>query len=250
MPAFPLPDWLMPLLAEGTQVRGLGDGLASLLPVDAAPGGYDGFAPLYDAAVSNRLYNAVFWGVPPAAHREFAARALAQAPPGTALDCPCGSLLFTAPLHPPAEDRQLLLVDRSAAMLRRGLRRLQGARRSPRACLLQGDLFHLPLRPGSLAAVMSFGGLHVLPDRARMVATLWDLLRPGGHLFLSTLIVGERGAGDWLLRRLHRAGQVAEPFGRDALRAVLPPRAELAVRGSWAFVTATKEASAGPRRIG
>jgi len=249
MALFPLPDWLVPLLAAGTEVRDLGDGVGSLLPVGAAPGGYDGFAPLYDAVVSNRLYNAVFWGVPPAVHRAFAARALASAPPGTVLDCPCGSLLFTAPVHPPAENRRLLLVDRSVGMLRRGRRRLQRGRTSPRVCLVQGDLFDLPLRPGSLAAVMSFGGLHVLPDRGRVVATLWDLVSPGGRLFLSSLIAGERPAGDWLLARLHRAGQVAEPFSRDALQAVLPGGAAVDVRGSWAFVTATKEESASLGRI-
>jgi SAM-dependent methyltransferase len=249
MPPFPLPDWLVALLTEGAEVRDLGGGLGSFLPAEAAPGGYDGFAPVYDAVVSNRLYNAIFWGAPPAAHREFAGRALAMAPLGTVLDCPCGSLLFTAPLHPPEERHHLLLVDRSAAMLRRGRRRLRGDRRLSRACLLQGDLFHLPLRPASLAAVMSFGGLHVLGDRARVVSTLWDLVRPGGHLFLSSLIAGERPAGDWLLARLHRAGQVAEPFGRDALRAVLPPAATVDVRGSWAFVTATKKASASPGRM-
>lgn len=249
MPPFPLPDWLVPLLAEGTEARDLGGGLGSLLPAGAEPGGYDGFAPLYDAVVSNRLYNALFWGVPPAAHREFAARALASAPPGAVLDCPCGSLLFTAPLHPPADHHRLLLVDRSEMMLRRGGRRLRGERRSPRACLLQGDLFDLPLRPASLAAAMSFGGLHVLPDRARVVATLWGLVRPGGRLFLSSLIAGERPAGDWLLTRLHHTGQVAEPFGRDALRAVLPPGATVDVRRSWAFVTATKGVSATPEQI-
>jgi len=249
MPPFLLPDWLVPLLAAGTEVRDLGDGMGSLLPAGAEPGGYDGFAPLYDAVVSNRLYNAVFWGVPPAAHRAFAARALASAPPGTALDCPCGSLLFTAPVHPPAEDRRLLLVDRSVGMLRRGRRRLHRGRTSPRACLLQGDLFHLPLRPASLAAVMSFGGLHVLGDPGRVVSTLWDLVSPGGRLFLSSLITGERPAGDWLLARLHRAGQVAEPFGRDALQAVLPAGATVDVRGSWAFVSATKENPASSRRI-
>jgi len=249
MPLLPLPDWLVPLLAAGTEVWDLGDGVGSLLPVGTAPGGYDGFAPLYDAVVSNRLYNAVFWGVPPAAHRAFAGHALASAPPGTVLDCPCGSLLFTAPVHPPAEDRQLLLVDRSVGMLRRGRRRLHGGRTSPRACLLQGDLFDLPLRPASLAAVMSFGGLHVLPDRGRVVTTLWNLVSPGGRLFLSSLIAGERPAGDWLLARLHRAGQVAEPFDRDTLRALLPPGASVDVQGSWAFVTATKEKSASPRRI-
>jgi len=249
MPPFPLPDWLVPHLTGGAEVRDLGDGVGSLLSAAAAPGGYDSFAAIYDAVVSNRLYNAIFWGVPPAAHREFAARALAAAPAGTVLDCPCGSLLFTAHLHPPEENHRLLLVDRSAAMLRRGRRRLHGARVSPRACLLQGDLFDLPLRPASLAAVTSFGGLHVLPDRARVVSSLWDLVAPGGRLFLSSLIAGERPAGDWLLARLHRAGQVAEPCTAAALLAVLPPGAMVDIRGSWAFVTATKEIPASPEEI-
>ena len=78
MPAFPLPDWLAPLLMEEAAVRDLGDGVGSLLPPGAAPGGYDRFAPLYDAVVSNRVYNAIFWGVPPVAHRRFAARALGR----------------------------------------------------------------------------------------------------------------------------------------------------------------------------
>jgi SAM-dependent methyltransferase len=234
------PDWLAPLLTQSAEMRDLGDGVASFLPPDSAAGGYDRFAALYDAVVSNRAYNAAFWGVPPAAHPRFAAHAIASAPAGVILDCPCGSLLFTARLHPPSASHRLLLVDRSEAMLRRARDRLPDASSSAHACLVQGDLFHLPLRPGSLAAVTSYGGLHLFAERRQMITTFWDLLRPGGRLFLSTLIAGERSTGDWLLRRLHRAGQVAKPFGREELLVVLPPHATVNIRGSWAFVSAEK----------
>jgi SAM-dependent methyltransferase len=239
----PLPDWLERLLENGAAVRDLGDGIGSFLAPNSEPGGYDRFAAIYDAVVSNRAYNAAFWGVPPAAHPRFAARALASAPPGVVLDCPCGSLLFTAHLHPPPDSHRLLLVDRSEAMLRRGRERLRGVRDSSRVCLMQGDLFNLPLRTESLAAVTSYGGLHLFAERGRMIDTLWDLVRPGGWLFLSTLIAGERATGDWLLHRLHRAGQVAEPFGRQALIDVLPPQATVHVRGSWAFIAIQKPRS-------
>lgn len=237
---FDLPDWLAPLLRQGAEVRDLGDGIGSFLPPGSEAGGYDRFAAIYDAVVSNQAYNALFWGVPPSAHRRFAAHALASTPAGVVLDCPCGSLLFTAHLHPPPDSLRLLLSDRSEAMLRRGRDRLWGGRHSPYVCLVQGDVFNLPLRPGSLAAVTSYGGLHLFAERRRMIETLWDLLRPGGRLFLSTLIAGERATGDWLLRRLHRAGQVAAPFGRKALLDVLPPHATVNVRGSWVFASAEK----------
>ena len=234
------PEWLAPLLTPGAEVRDLGGGVGSFLPSGSVPGGYDRFAAIYDAVVSNRAYNATFWGVPPEAHRRFATRALAAAPAGVILDCPCGSLLFTAHLHPSHDSRRLLLVDRSAAMLRRGRDRLPDGSRWPHVALVQGDLFNLPLRPESLTAVTSYGGLHLFAQRRRMITAFWELLRPGGRLFLSTLIAGERATGDWLLRRLYRAGQVAEPFGREALCTVVPPEATIHIRGSWAFVSAEK----------
>jgi SAM-dependent methyltransferase len=78
-------------------------------------------------------------------------------------------------------------VDLSTGMLRRAAR--------AGLPVVRGDLRHPPLRPGSLGGIWSCAALlHVpRPDVPSTLATWHSLLRPGGHLALSTSLGNDEG---------------------------------------------------------
>lgn len=94
-----------------------------------------------------------------------------------------------------SQQHRVLGVDASLVQLRL-------ARQSaPTALLVQADLAHLSLRPGSVDAVASFYALGHVPaeDHAPLLMRIAEWLRPGG-LLLTNVPVGE-GDGqvhDWL----------------------------------------------------
>jgi SAM-dependent methyltransferase len=105
--------------------------------------------------------------------------------------------------------------------------------------LLQADLLDLPFRPGVFGTVLSMGMLHLFEEAAPVVAALGRCLRPGGSMYLTSLVESGR-FGDRYLRVLHRAGEVAAPRDIGRLRAELAqgglnePRLNL--EGNMAFV--------------
>jgi SAM-dependent methyltransferase len=56
--------------------------------------------------------------------------------------------------------------------------------RAPRACVIQGDLRHMPFADASFDAIYSYGVIHHTTSPARVIAELARTLRPGGVLLV------------------------------------------------------------------
>lgn len=202
---------------------------------------YDRRAAAYDLVVGSRLYNRVMWGSSPRAYAAFAERAV-RSGDGPLLDAGCGSLVFTADAYARAA-RPLVLVDRSAGMLRAARARLAraagGRARDP--VFMKADLRHLPFRSTAFSTVVCMGMLHLFDDAAGIVSALLRVARPDGQVFLTSL-VAETAIGTRYLSLLHRSGEVAVPRTRDRLRSELDAAAgggiEMTVEGSMAFIVA------------
>ena len=180
-----------------------GAGILSVLPEEgaASAGRFDGvYGPLYDRVIQSdairRLAPLAYGPAGPLPDLDGFARRVADATlsgtpgsPALLLDVPCGG----GTLLPRLRDQGFLGVviesDLGAAMLRRaaGLRdRLaDGA-----TVLLRADAQDLPLRAGAVDAAVSLNGLHCMPDPRRFVEELARVVRPGGRLFLITLVSG------------------------------------------------------------
>jgi SAM-dependent methyltransferase len=183
----------------------------------------------YDAVVGRSLYHRIFWGTSAAAYTRFGREALEAASGGHFAEIGCGSLLFTAAMYRDARSTSVVLVDRSLAMLRRGLARLGPDTSRPAGITaLHADAANLPIRLAALSAILSLNLLHVPCDRAGITAEWARLLLPGcGRLFVSSLVRSGRwsDAYMWLLQR---AGELGAPLSRDELIE--------AVAGRWGIV--------------
>lgn len=193
---------------------------------------YDRRAGLYDRMVRSRLYNRLAWGTSPDDYEDFAARALADGD-GPLLDAGCGSAAATAALYRSA-DRQLVLADRSGAMLQLAAARI-GERDGVR--YVQCDLEAPPFGPREFGVVACFGVLHLVEDVPRWVSRLRALSR--GRVFLSAL-VADRPLSRSYLHALHRAGEVATPRTAADFRAAVRAGAggsevDVRVRGAMAY---------------
>ncbi|MEV7601072.1 class I SAM-dependent methyltransferase [Kitasatospora sp. NPDC089797] len=168
----------------------------------------------YDAEAQD--YDASRGGEPRARAAAAAVERLLPADPRTVLDLACGTGIVTARLVRPG--RTVLGADRSPGMLRLAARRLPGA-------LLCADAAQLPLRSGTVDAVLMVWLLHLLPDAGPVLAEARRLLRPGGVMvttvdkndayFTEPSDLAEATAD---LRRRH-APQVTDDAGRLTARA-------------------------------
>jgi SAM-dependent methyltransferase len=193
------------------------------------PASYDRKAAAYDAVVGRSLYHRIFWGTSAAAYSRFGRKALDAAGGGHFTEIGCGSLLFTASMYRDARSTSAVLVDRSLAMLCRGLARLgPDASRAPGVTALHADAAKMPIRPGAFSAILSLNLLHVPCDRAGITAEWARLLLPGyGRLFVSSLVRSGRWS-DAYMSLLQRAGELSAPLPPDELIE--------AVAGQWGIV--------------
>ncbi len=95
---------------------------------------------------------------------------------------------------------QLVGLDLSAAML--AVARKRAATVGCPVHLVRGDAVHLPFADGAFDAVLHFGGVNLFGDRARALAEMVRVAKPG-----ATLVVGDEGMSEarrasWLGRRL------------------------------------------------
>ncbi|MFJ4186697.1 class I SAM-dependent methyltransferase [Kitasatospora sp. NPDC089509] len=125
----------------------------------------------YDAEA--RDYDASRGGEPRARVAAAAVERLLPVGARVVLDVACGTGIVTARLLRPG--RTVLGADRSPGMLRLAARRLPGA-------VLCADAAQLPLRAGTVDAVLLVWLLHLLPDAAPVLAEARRVLRPGGVL--------------------------------------------------------------------
>jgi SAM-dependent methyltransferase len=217
------------------ELRDAGGGVASALAADEAGAPYDRHAELSDRLIGKRWYNRLVWGCDRAEYAAFAAAALA-AGEGPFLDAGSGTAVFTAELYRRAP-RPLVLVDRSAGMLRKAPERLGdgGA-----VSLIQADLFALPFAPATFATVGCFAMLHVLDDPWTALARLRDVIAPGGRLYASMLVV-DRPISRRYHRLLERRGEMGPPRREADLAAAagaLFPEVEVSRTGAMAWLRA------------
>lgn len=120
--------------------RGLRPEIASCLADADRPAHYDRNALGYDLLISSAVYHRPAWGAWPSCHAEAARMALADCPSGPILDAGCGSLLFTADVYRTVGRTEMICLDRSLGMLRRGQRRM------PAGQFWHGGALALPFR--------------------------------------------------------------------------------------------------------
>lgn len=119
------------------------------------------------------------------------------------LDVGCGAGNYTLKLLQKVNARSCTLNDLSAPMLQAADRRLrnqlleQGRDGSSEIVLVQGDIRNAALPSGRYDAIMAAAVLHHLRDDCDWETTfakLYDLLRPGGSLWISDLVHQESPA--------------------------------------------------------
>ena len=176
---------------------------------DGAESVYDRHPAAYDAMVGSRLYNRIAWGTDPADYAAIA-RAAVESGSGPLLDVAAGTAAAPAAAYL-ARARPLVLTDRSRGMLAVAARRLTvDGRPRPDTRFVQADAFALPFPPAGFETVLCLGFLHLVEDAVPFVNGLRAQLRPGGRLFLSSLVAATP-VGTQYLRFLHRIGEVAAP---------------------------------------
>ena len=143
-------------------------------------------------------------------------------PGGIALDVGCGPGTVTASLARAAGPGALTLgLDISEAMLARAVR----AEAGPQIGFLRADAQQLPLRDGTVDAVVSIAVLQLVPDPAAALAEMARVLRAGGRLAVMVPTAG-RAAPFW--RLLSKTG--AHLFGEDEIGDILEDHGFTSVR--------------------
>jgi arsenite methyltransferase len=118
--------------------------------------------------------------------------AMARIPIGaTVVDVGCGAgtdLLLAARQAGPTG--RAIGIDMTEAMRRRAL---QGAAMSGLAHVevRDGDATHLPVEDQSVDVVISNGVLNLVPEKARAVAEIARVLKPGGRVQIADIVIGE-----------------------------------------------------------
>ena len=243
---------LTEVLASGRSIRELEAGLVSVLDADDEGAPYDSRAAAYDRLVTSNGYSRVAWGVEPSAHTDFVASGLASEDEGWIVDVAAGSCASSAAAYP-RTSRPLVVLDRSLGMLRRGMERLRRIHGSvpSNVLFMQADANALPFRDGSLATVICHGAFHVFSSPSAVCAEWGRVLRPGGGLYVSSLVRG-RWLGDRYLGLLHRAGEVSRPRSpaefRGALESELGVSGNLEVIGNFAYLSLEKGTAPSPGR--
>lgn len=201
------------LLKPSVRLTPLSSGLWTSLPPEMRGADYDRIASGYDLLVGNPVYNRIVWGVWPRRYADAAAEALALASNGPALDCGCGSLVFTAPAYRQASPDCLILFDNSTGMMARGQRRL------PLGTFVQGSALDMPFADSVFPTVMAWGLLHVFGSGSGLLSELRRVTGEGGTITISTLVLGERRIANRMLGLLHRKGEAAEPETEEQVTA-------------------------------
>ncbi len=174
--------------------------ITSSLPESERAAPYDKMAIGYDLLVGNSLYNRLIWGCSKGEYAQAAAGLLRQALPGPIIDFGCGSCIFTAQPYRGHEDR-LTLFDRSLGMM------VRAARRLPHGQFLQGDALDAPFPDNHFAGGMGWGMSHVFGTKARYLAELQRIVKPGAPVAISSLVLTDRAVGNRMLRMLEKQGE-------------------------------------------
>lgn len=160
---------------------------------------FDGiWGKVYDRTMKQRWYSTlispVWQGASRAIMREMFRlmdQAVDPAIPGAVLDVPCGG----GPVLQNASARMVgtyVGVDLSPGQLRRASRMVADRQLQGKATLHRADARDLPFDDGTFARACSFNGLHLIVERAAVLAEIFRCLEPGGLFFGSTLVEPDR----------------------------------------------------------
>lgn len=229
-------------------LREIEPGLYSVLDADDEGAPYDGFAAAYDRAVSNGAYLRVAWGIARDDNARFVRSGFEETSEGWVLDVAAGSCVDSAAAYA-ATQRPTMVLDRSLAMLRRGMQRLRDVtpRIPPNVFFVQADATALPIVSKQIASIVCHGAYHVFPDPTPILRE-WRRVHDGtGSISVSSLVRG-RWLGDRYLGLLARSGEIARPRTALEFRHALENGLEAGVAcetiGNFAYArTARPEAS-------
>lgn len=112
--------------------------------------------------------------------------------PGTvAVDVACSEGLYGR--HLAAQGAEVYLVDHSRPFLRKALHRCRKEGCLDRVTAVRALAQHLPFADGSVDAAVMGGSLNEIGDQRAAVAEMARILRPGGRLFLMSLVAATPG---------------------------------------------------------
>lgn len=236
---------LSSILRSGYNLRNDRGSVISVLSEDASSGSYDGRAKLYDAIVGSSIYNRLMWGASVDSYRSFAKRALNDGN-GIFLDAGSGSAVFTAEEYA-ATNRPIVLVDRSAGMLRAAEQRISASADhslSKNPTYIQADVFDLPFHKNVFSTVISMGMLHLFDNKEELINKLLYSLTEGDRLYLTSLVT-DRKIGENYLSLLQKAGEVARPYSFQKIYSLIAETAkaknvEAKLEGNMAYFIITK----------
>ena len=229
---------LAPLLRPEARaaLHEIGDEILSVLPEGEAesPGAagasrFEGiYGPVYDRVIQSdalrRLAPLAYGDAGPLPDLAGFARRVADGTrtdtpgsPPLLLDVPCGGGTLLPLLRAEGFTGVVIESDLGQAMLRRAAQ-LRDRLAEGATVLLRADAQDLPLRASSVDAAVSLNGLHCMPDPRRFVDELARVVRPGGRLFLITLVSGGTRRADLSILAGRLTGIIPTPP---------PPRATL-----------------------
>ncbi|MGV0634640.1 class I SAM-dependent methyltransferase [Mycolicibacillus trivialis] len=160
-----------------------------------------------------RPFGRLVWGTDVTVFYD-AISALGDLPDDTAvLDIPCGSGVALRGLRS-TQRLRYVAADISPDMLTRTRRRAAALGRTD-VELATADIAALPFGDGEFDVVVSFNGLHCLPDPATAIAELARCLKPGGRLVALSVVRGAGWRHDLAIEALRRSG-VFGPGGTTA----------------------------------
>ena len=220
---------LSPLLRPAARraLHDAGDGILSVLtdgedsPGAAGASRFEGvYGPVYDRVIQSdtlrRLAPIAYGPAGPIPDLDGFCRRVAEATvadgdtPPLLLDVPCGGGTLLPRLREQGFTGVVIESDLGAAMLRRA-----GALRDRLAdgatILLRADAQDLPFEDGSVDGVVSLNGLHCMPDPRAFVSELGRVVRPGGRLFLVTLVKGGTRRADLSILAGRMTGIIPTP---------------------------------------
>jgi ubiquinone/menaquinone biosynthesis C-methylase UbiE len=165
-------------------------------------------------------------------NREFAA-GLDLRPGATVLDLACGTLILAAMLLPRFRgDLRMIGLDlsRRSLLIGRDLLREAGLPQHAGMPLIEGSADTVPLRTGTVDAVLMGNAIHMLPDIDRLLREIHRILRPGGQFafnssfWAGTFVPGtEKFYDEWLkatARHIQRRDAEERRAGRPGIRRV------------------------------
>ncbi len=182
---------------------------------------YDKMAKFYDSVVCNRFYNRIVWGYSVRRYDSLVQQALSSSASGWVLDAGCGSLAFTAGTYLGYPARPIVFMDKSLNLLRLAKARLINLTGSvpDNMVLLQGDALRLPFRPQSFKTIVSMNLLHVIREISELLTGFRNILKDGGTMSFTTLVLSKRFLANKYLNFMGSLGE-AVPRDIDQLQAV------------------------------